>query len=174
MIKIKQSDSELSTAKLSPDIPILQEEGYRRDSIQLSEFLGTKIASSRNPTREGTKGLYLRIRNTETVVTLTCRHVILGPEEENIDVCHDAHNSRDIIQPGNKTYQDTTYFLRNQICQTQSAINLGESSIPVPERRIEYLRGSKARKKVACSDLNLSSQWNHELSDTSYFHQSSG
>ncbi|KAG4255844.1 hypothetical protein FPRO03_04792 [Fusarium proliferatum] len=144
---------ELSTAKLSPDIPILQEEGYRRDSIQLSEFLGTKIASSRNPTREGTKGLYLRIRNTETVVTLTCRHVILGPEEENIDVCHDAHNSRDIIQPGNKTYQDTTYFLRNQIYQTQSAINLGESSIPVPERRIEYLRGSKARKETSLQRL---------------------
>ncbi|RKL51079.1 hypothetical protein BFJ72_g532 [Fusarium proliferatum] len=150
-----QTECELSTAKLSPDIPILQEEGYRRDSIQLSEFLGTKIASSRNPTREGTKGLYLRIRNTETVVTLTCRHVILGPEEENIDVCHDAHNSRDIIQPGNKTYQDTTYFLRNQIYQTQSAINLGESSIPVPERRIEYLRGSKARKETSLQRLEL-------------------
>ncbi|KAF5640161.1 hypothetical protein F25303_7187 [Fusarium sp. NRRL 25303] len=140
-------DSEPSTAKLSPHIPALQEEGYRRDSIQLSEFLGTKIAFSRNPTREGTKGLYLRIRNTETVVALTCRHVIFGPEEENIDVCHDTHNSRGVIQPGNKTYQHTTNFLRDQICQTQSAIDLGESFTPVPEQRIEYLRGYKAKKE---------------------------
>lgn len=146
-------DSEPSTAKLSPHIPTLQEEGYRRDSIQLSEFLGTKIASSRNPTREGTKGLYLRIRNTETVVALTCRHVIFGPEEENIDVYHDTHNGRGVIQPGNKTYKDTTDFLRDQICQTQSAIDLGESSTPFPEQRIEYLRGYKSRKESSLKRL---------------------
>ncbi|KAI1035283.1 hypothetical protein LB504_005997 [Fusarium proliferatum] len=148
-----QTESEPSTAKLSPHIPTLQEEGYRRDSIQFSEFLGTKIASYRIPTREGTKGLYVRIRNTETVVALTCRHVIFGPEEENIDVYHDTHNSRGIIQPGNKTYQDTTDFLRGQIYQAQSAIDLGESSTPVPERRIEYLRGYKDRKESSLKRL---------------------
>ncbi|KAF5678172.1 hypothetical protein FDENT_9056 [Fusarium denticulatum] len=37
-------------AKPSPQIPTLQEEGFRRDSIQVSELLGTKIAPSRNPT----------------------------------------------------------------------------------------------------------------------------
>ncbi|KAF5537902.1 hypothetical protein FPHYL_12674 [Fusarium phyllophilum] len=140
-----QTESEPSTAKLSPNIPTLQEEGYRRDSIQLTEFLGTKIAASQDPTREGTKGLYLSIRDTETVVALTCRHVVFGPEEENIDVCHDTHNSRGIIQPGNKTYQDMTEFLRNQISHTQSAIDLRETSTPVPDKRIEYLRGYKAK-----------------------------
>ncbi|KAF5610120.1 uncharacterized protein FSUBG_3352 [Fusarium subglutinans] len=138
-----QIESEPSTAKLSPHIPTLQEEGHRRDSIQVSEFLGTKVAPSRDPSREGTKGLYLRIRNTETVVALTCRHVVVEPEEENIDVCHDPHNSRGIVQPGNKTYQDTPEFLRDQIRRTKTAIDLRESSTPVPDKEIEYLRDYK-------------------------------
>ncbi|KAF5608529.1 hypothetical protein FPANT_453 [Fusarium pseudoanthophilum] len=140
-----RTESEPSTAKLTPDIPTLQDEGYRRDSIQLSEFLGNKIASYQNPTREGTKGLFLRIRDTDTVVALTCRHVLFGPEDENTDICHGTHNSRGIIQPGNKTYQDTTEFLRDQIIHTQSAIDLLELSTPVAQKRIEYLRGYKAK-----------------------------
>ncbi|KAG5743102.1 hypothetical protein H9Q70_014185 [Fusarium xylarioides] len=148
-----QTESEPSTAKLSPQIPTLQEEGYRRDSIQVSELLGTKIAPSRYPTREGTKGLYLRIRNTETVVALTCRHLVIGPEEENVDFCHDTHTSRGIIQPGNKTYQDTTEFFREQISHTQSAMDLLEPSTPVPEKRIAYLRGYKVELESSLQRL---------------------
>ncbi|KAF4495127.1 hypothetical protein FAGAP_8741 [Fusarium agapanthi] len=128
---------EPSTAKLSLHIPTLQEEGYRRDSIQLSEFLG----------------LYLRIRNTETVVALTCRHVVVGPEELNIGVCHDPHNIRGIVQPRNKTYQDTPEFLRDQISRTQSAIDLRESSTPVPDKEIEYLRDYKAELESSLKRL---------------------
>ncbi|KAF4440987.1 hypothetical protein FACUT_3016 [Fusarium acutatum] len=148
-----QAESEPSTAKLNPHIPTLKEEGYRRDSIQLSEFLGTKIASCRNPTHEGTKGLYLRIRNTETAVALTCRHVVVGPEEENIDFFHDTHNNRGIIQPGNMTYQDTTEFLRNQISCYQPAIGLCESSTPVPKEQIEYLRLCKVEDESSLQRL---------------------
>ncbi|KAF5532941.1 hypothetical protein FMEXI_12129 [Fusarium mexicanum] len=148
-----QTESEPSTAKLSPYIPTLREEGYRRESILVSEFLGTKIAPSRNPSREGTKGLYLRIRNTETVVALTCRHVVVGPEAENIDVCHDPHNSRGIVQPGNKTYQDNTEFLRSQISSTQSAINFRGSSTPVSDKRVKYLRGYKVELESSLKRL---------------------
>ncbi|KAF5649146.1 uncharacterized protein FTJAE_1142 [Fusarium tjaetaba] len=142
-----QTESEPPTAKLIPHIPTLQEEGFRRDSIQVSEFLGTKIAPSRNPTREGTKGLYLRIRNTETVVALTCRHVVVGSKEENIDFCHDVNNSRGIIQPGNTTYKDRTEFLRNQVSSTQSAIELCESFTPVPHVKIKDLRSDKVEEE---------------------------
>ncbi|KAF5706716.1 hypothetical protein FMUND_11452 [Fusarium mundagurra] len=148
-----QTESEPSTAKLSPNIPTLEEEGFRRDSIQVSERLGTKIAPSHNPTREGTKGLYLRIRNTETVVALTCRHVVVGPKEENIDFCHDANNSRGIIQPGNKTYKDRTEFLRNQISSIQAAIDLCESFTPVPHKRIENLRSDKVKEESSLQRL---------------------
>ncbi|KAF5967619.1 hypothetical protein FBULB1_11129 [Fusarium bulbicola] len=133
-----QTESEPSTTKLSPQIPILQEEGYRRDTIQLSEFLGTKIAPSQNPTREGTKGLYLRIRNTETVVALTCRHVVLGQEEENTDIRHEPNNIRGIVQPGNKTYQETTESLRGKISWN---------------RALEYLRGYNAKLESSLKRL---------------------
>ncbi|KAF4945065.1 hypothetical protein FGADI_12221 [Fusarium gaditjirri] len=140
-----QTESEPPTAKLSPHIPTLQEENYRRDSIQLSEFLGTKIASSRHPSREGTKGLYLKVRNTETVVALTCRHVVFGPEEENMDFCHNTHTSRGVIQPGNKTYQDTVESLRREISRENFAIDVYESLTPVPEKGLEDARSCKAK-----------------------------
>ncbi|KAF5637951.1 hypothetical protein F52700_4654 [Fusarium sp. NRRL 52700] len=142
-----QTESEPSIAKLTPHIPTLEEEGYKRESIQVSELLGTKIAPSQNPTREGIKGLYLRIRNTETVVALTCRHVVVGPEEENIDFCHEINNSRGIIQPGNKTYQNMTKFLRDRIGSDQLSIQSCESFTPVPEEEIEYIRSDKVKKE---------------------------
>ncbi|EMT67534.1 hypothetical protein FOC4_g10005632 [Fusarium odoratissimum] len=86
-----------------------------RHNIQLSEFQETKIASSQFPTPEGTKGLYLRVRNTETVVALTCRHVIFGHEEENVDSCRDTNNTRSVLQPGHRTYQDTKENLHEAI-----------------------------------------------------------
>ncbi|KAF5989843.1 hypothetical protein FBULB1_525 [Fusarium bulbicola] len=42
-----------------------------------SVFLGVSIANFKDPDRGGTKCLYLRQRNTENVLALTCRHVVL-------------------------------------------------------------------------------------------------
>ncbi|KAH7194347.1 hypothetical protein DER44DRAFT_815073 [Fusarium oxysporum] len=109
VIKTKQK------AKLKPRIPTHKEESSGRHNIQLSEFQETKIASSQFPTPEGTKGLYLRVRNTETVVALTCRHVIFGHEEENVDSCRDTNNTRSVLQPGHRTYQDTKENLHEAI-----------------------------------------------------------
>ncbi|KAM0084195.1 hypothetical protein ACKRZS_003545 [Fusarium odoratissimum] len=109
VIKTKQK------AKLKPRIPTHKEESFGRHNIQLSEFQETKIASSQFPTPEGTKGLYLRVRNTETVVALTCRHVIFGHEEENVDSCRDTNNTRSVLQPGHRTYQDTKENLHEAI-----------------------------------------------------------
>ncbi|KAL5593647.1 hypothetical protein FOBRF1_012749 [Fusarium oxysporum] len=110
-----QTESDRSTAKLKPLIPTHKEESFGRHNIQLSEFQETKIASSQFPTPEGTKGLYLRVRNTETVVALTCRHIVFGHEEENVDSCRDTNNTRSVLQPGHRTYQDTKENLHEAI-----------------------------------------------------------
>ncbi|KAH7466929.1 hypothetical protein FOMA001_g16224 [Fusarium oxysporum f. sp. matthiolae] len=124
-----------STAKLEPRIPTHEEESFGRHNIQLSEFLGTKIASSQFPTREGTKGLYLRVRNTETVVALTCRHVVFGQEEENVDFCRDTNNTRSVLQPGNKTYQDTMENLHEAISWINSSLRCYKSPT---EKQLEH------------------------------------
>ncbi|KAF9783599.1 hypothetical protein IL306_008893 [Fusarium sp. DS 682] len=135
--------SQETTAKLSPDIQTIQEEAYRRDSIQLSELLGTKIASTQFPTREGTKGLYLRIRNTGTVVALTCRHVVFGEEEENFDFYHAVDNTRGVIQPGTQTIQDTTKSLREDIRRLDFEIKHYETLTPPGEKELEVYRAHK-------------------------------
>ncbi|EGU75156.1 hypothetical protein FOXB_14333 [Fusarium oxysporum f. sp. conglutinans Fo5176] len=122
-------------AKLEPRIPTHEEESFGRHNIQLSEFLGTKIASSQFPTRESTKGLYLRVRNTETVVALTCRHVVFGQEEENVDFCRDTNNTRSVLQPGNKTYQDTMGNLHEAISWINSSLRCYKSPT---EKQLEH------------------------------------
>ncbi|RKL01052.1 hypothetical protein BFJ71_g5295 [Fusarium oxysporum] len=130
-----QTESDRSTAKLEPRIPTHEEESFGRHNIRLSEFLGIKIASSQFPTREGTKGLYLRVRNTETVVALTCRHVVFGQEEENVDFCRDTNNIRSVIQPGNKTYQDTMENLHEAISWINSSLRCYKSPT---EKQLEH------------------------------------
>ncbi|KAH7217288.1 hypothetical protein BKA60DRAFT_648476 [Fusarium oxysporum] len=92
-------------------------------------------ASSQFPTREGTKGLYLRVRNTETVVALTCQHVVFGQEEENVDFCRDTNNTRSVLQPGNKTYQDTMENLHEAISWINSSLRCYKSPT---EKQLEH------------------------------------
>ncbi|CAH0047562.1 unnamed protein product [Clonostachys solani] len=51
-----------------------------------SERLGTSIASLDDPTREGTKGLYLRHKDTGAILVLTCRHEIFQGSELSNDL----------------------------------------------------------------------------------------
>ncbi|KAF5260611.1 hypothetical protein FOXYS1_8730 [Fusarium oxysporum] len=144
-----QTESDRSTAKLEPRIPTHEEESFGRHNIQLSEFLGTKIASSQFPTREGTKGLYLRVRNTETVVALTCRHVVFGQEEENVDFCRDTNNTRSVLQPGNKTYQDTMENLHEAISWINSSLRCYKSPTEKQLEREMHFEGQAREKPTA-------------------------
>lgn len=95
--------------------------------------------------REGTKGLYLRVRNTETVVALACRHVVFGQKEENVDFCHDTNNTRSVLQPGNKgTYQDTMENLREAISWINSSLKCYKSPT---EKQLEDQRILKAKQE---------------------------
>lgn len=81
------------------------------------------IASTDNPEREGTKGLYLRERDTGVVYLLTCRHVMLGASSAHDDF-KDLHPSVAVLQPGNQTLYDI---------KTQLTLDIGDIIIPKDE-----------------------------------------
>lgn len=71
-----------------------------------SEYLGLGIAAYGEPTREGTKCVYLRLRDSGKIVALTCRHVVfeestIEPEFKHTD--SDDQAQWNIIQPGEST-----------------------------------------------------------------------
>ncbi|KPM42709.1 hypothetical protein AK830_g3854 [Neonectria ditissima] len=76
-------------------------------NILFSEYLGHSIAAYNQPSEEGTKCLYLRLRNSEKVLALTCRNVVFGPEALNEDYRHNEaapESAVTIIQPGKDTF----------------------------------------------------------------------
>lgn len=58
-----------------------------KDTILLTESLGVSMASLQSPDVEGTKGLYLRHRDTGATILLTCRHMVFD-KSENVDYRH--------------------------------------------------------------------------------------
>ncbi|KAF4967153.1 hypothetical protein FZEAL_10572 [Fusarium zealandicum] len=70
----------------------------------LSEFLGVSIAPLSALRHEGTKGLYLRCRQTGTVFVLTCRHVVFD-SNINQDYRHASATPQSVVQPGDTTLE---------------------------------------------------------------------
>ncbi|KAJ4168831.1 hypothetical protein NW754_010761 [Fusarium falciforme] len=82
--------------------------GTKSDDIEtnalFSDYLGLSIAPFNQPNHEGTKGLYLRRRDTGVILLLTCRRVVFGDGVPNNEYRHDGtKESWAIIQPGNDT-----------------------------------------------------------------------
>ncbi|KAH7170105.1 hypothetical protein EDB81DRAFT_837107 [Dactylonectria macrodidyma] len=71
-----------------------------------SEYSGLSIAAYDKPTRQGTKCIYLRLRDSGKMVALACRHVVF--EESTIEsefkfADSDVQTPWTIIQPGDST-----------------------------------------------------------------------
>jgi hypothetical protein len=78
-----------------------------------SERLGTSIALLDSPTWEGTKGLYLRRKDTRGTLALTCRHMPFkkGSELSNESYQHNPDTTpRLVLQPGSGTLKDMLKF----------------------------------------------------------------
>ncbi|KAH7128949.1 hypothetical protein EDB81DRAFT_764100 [Dactylonectria macrodidyma] len=72
----------------------------------LSAYLGHSIATFDQPTREGTKCLYLRRKDTGQVLLLICRHALFNGTSANEDYIYDESNAESmvtILQPGDDT-----------------------------------------------------------------------
>ncbi|KAF5022229.1 hypothetical protein F66182_5744 [Fusarium sp. NRRL 66182] len=117
-VELKESTiTKLNSIRRAPPIaPKLtpNNASHPKAHLAVSEFLGTSIASYELPEREGAKGLYLRLRNSDKVLLLTCRHVLFGHDVKNSDNCH-LTTPRPVIQPGNKTYRAMLEKIEYQI-----------------------------------------------------------
>ncbi|KAG5817737.1 hypothetical protein H9Q74_001584 [Fusarium xylarioides] len=91
------NSSQLTSQPITEDI---------QETAQLSEFLGASIASEGFPTCEGTKGFYLRLKDTDKLLAITCRHVLLDTFP-NVDYRYSGNDPNMVIQPGKRTYKAT-------------------------------------------------------------------
>ncbi|UPK92615.1 hypothetical protein LCI18_003550 [Fusarium solani-melongenae] len=89
--------------KLISEVPGTKSVDIETNAL-FSDYLGLSIAPFNQPTHEGTKGLYLRRRDTGAILLLTCRRVVFGDGVPNNEYRHDGtKESWAIIQPGNDT-----------------------------------------------------------------------
>ncbi|KPM35740.1 hypothetical protein AK830_g10829 [Neonectria ditissima] len=80
-----------------------------KDRAMASVFLGASIGPSDQPSLQGSKGLYLRQKDTGAVLALTCRHVVFGetfPNEEYRYRQNDVTPRRTVVQPAKATLED--------------------------------------------------------------------
>jgi hypothetical protein len=122
--------------KLISKVPGTKSEDIETNAL-FSDYLGLSIAPFNQPTHEGTKGLYLRRRDTGPILLLTCRRVVFGDGVPNNEYRHDGtKESWAIIQPGNNTLCEHKSSLEFSIeCDIGWAARLEKRS-NMPERTV--------------------------------------
>ncbi|EWG40802.1 hypothetical protein FVEG_15178 [Fusarium verticillioides 7600] len=109
---------------------------------QLSEFVGACIANKATPFREGTKGFYVRIKDTDKLLFVTCRHVLFNDSFPNVDYDHNGNAPNMVIQPGQETYE---YFVRQLSDYTAMLQNLGDKATPAQREELDRAKEMKEK-----------------------------
>ncbi|CCT64656.1 uncharacterized protein FFB20_00589 [Fusarium fujikuroi] len=113
---------------------------YIQEAAQLSEFLGASIASEASPTCEGTKGFYVRLKDTNKLLAVACRHTLLDTFSD-VDYRHSVNAPNMVIQPGQITYKATVEFLASFIKMLEERF---DTLTPAKMEELRILRGLKA------------------------------
>ncbi|RGP62274.1 hypothetical protein FLONG3_10280 [Fusarium longipes] len=115
----------LNTETPNPHLKTEPVTGERTDAnLQLSELIGTSIASIESPSVEGTKGFYVRLEDhPERLLAVTCQHVLFGRNAKNEDYHHIETDRKVVIQPGDGTWTDTIELLQVCIDRCQARID---------------------------------------------------
>ncbi|RSL61016.1 hypothetical protein CEP54_006492 [Fusarium duplospermum] len=127
-------------------------------SALFSDYLGLSIAPLNQPTHEGTKGLYLRRKDTGDILLLTCRHVVFWDELPNKEYRHDGtKESWAIIQPGEDTLRERKHSMELSIgCETSRVERLEKGS-DLPEEMMNIdARMQSAKLRIALCEQELS------------------
>ncbi|KAI1038723.1 hypothetical protein LB503_007697 [Fusarium chuoi] len=113
---------------------------YVQEAAQLSEFLGASIASEASPTCEGTKGFYVRLKDTDKLLAVTCRHALFDTSPD-VDYRHSVNAPGMVIQPGQITYKATVEFLASFIRMLEERF---DTLTPAKMEELRILRGLKS------------------------------
>ncbi|KAG4289692.1 hypothetical protein FPRO06_04514 [Fusarium proliferatum] len=111
-----------------------------QETAQLSEFLGASIASKASPTCEGTKGFYVRLKDTDKLFAVTCRHALLDTFP-NVDYHHSGDAPNMVIQPGQGKNKDMVESLASFIKMLEECF---DTLTPAEVEELRILRGLKA------------------------------
>ncbi|KAM0421227.1 hypothetical protein ACHAPT_010947 [Fusarium lateritium] len=130
-----------------------------------ADCLGLSIAPYSQPTHEGTKGLYLRRKDTGTILLLTCRHVAFGESVPNDEYRHDRNTgSWTIIQPGEETFSERKGDLERRIRYRASSVARLEKGSDIP-KWIEDVDAELQRLKKAIPHFEQRLRRLQELGD---------
>ncbi|KAF5971850.1 tripeptidyl-peptidase I [Fusarium coicis] len=109
---------------------------------QLSEFVGACIANKATPFREGTKGFYVRIKDTDRLLFVTCRHVLFNDSFPNVDHDHNGNAPNMVIQPGQETYE---HFVSQLSDYTTMLQELGDEATPAQREELDRAKEMKEK-----------------------------
>ena len=105
----------------------------------LTPALGLRISTKARPDTGGTMALYLAEGgDSNKLLGLSCRHVLIGSKEANIDyVHHPRRPARDVLLLGKKTFTDLVDSIK---------FSIGDRDMMVDHWR-EHIEGYKEREK---------------------------
>ena len=83
----------------------------------LTPALGARVSTVARPNAEGTMALYLSAGgDSQDLLGLSCRHVLIGSAEANLDYASHPHAPRkDVLHPSTGAYSDLVERYRKQI-----------------------------------------------------------
>ncbi|KAI8186295.1 hypothetical protein K4K54_002565 [Colletotrichum sp. SAR 10_86] len=130
------------------------------------DVLGTTIAAEDAPYREGTKGLYLRVKSThegqsrDEPYALTCRHVLFNENDNHDYLPHSSrsipHGSLHAIQPGTSA-SVTLEKLEQRLENTTNRIMKLENSYNLTEEKKQ--KQLDEQRQVLASTNYLLPEW---------------
>ncbi|KPM41028.1 hypothetical protein AK830_g5560 [Neonectria ditissima] len=147
-----------------PDAPkLLMEQSHpscnENHQAMASVYLGSSIGPSDQPERQGTKGLYLRQKDTGAILALTCRHVIFSDAFPNQDYRYrqnDAAPRRTVVQPADGTLKLMMKHVFADIQIEEKAIRDIRASYKPEEWKEQQIRQHEV-------SLKLCRQWHQSL-----------
>ncbi|KAG9080475.1 hypothetical protein FRC06_006532 [Ceratobasidium sp. 370] len=97
----------------------------------LTPALGLRISTRARPNAQGTMALYLaKGGGSNRLLGLSCRHVLLGPEEGNFDYSyHPGAPVKDVLLLGKRAYTDVVDSIKLAIAERGTAAEVWEEQI---------------------------------------------
>ncbi|KAL7951501.1 hypothetical protein V8C42DRAFT_304258 [Trichoderma barbatum] len=109
--------------------PIPEQDCLAEYFAELSDCLGTKIATQQMDYLAGTKGLYLSLEPSSPtakpkLLALTCRHVVISSRTEGTAKynCREPCGPKDVIQIDQPTFKNTIHILGEESESAQGSI----------------------------------------------------
>ena len=114
----------------------------------LTPTLGLRISTRARPGAQGTMALYLAEGgSSNNLLGLTCRHVLIGPKEANIDyICHPSRPSKDVLLLGRRAFNDLVDSIR---------LTIGNYGMSVKRRRKRVAEFEEREKGTDAVDVEM-------------------